>query len=279
MEFIFNPRKEIPKATSARLMRWALSLSAFDYEIEYVKGENIPYVDALSRLDFDAASDADDVLVGEEEEGTFVHWTETDIASLEEMKLETSRERLLIDILRRVETNKWNACSVAENPFKAVRQSLTVENGVLCNGGTVVSPTSLRKKILSSVHDDVHCGTAATRNRLRLEAWWPDYCSDVETYVNKCPKCAEIKPSSKGTTHTWPVEDPHIHMDHAFILPIGLLLIVVDSFSGWPEVFRVADWSAKTVKAILCNIFCRNGVPKTVVSDNAAEFGDLELCK
>ena len=66
-------------------------------------------------------------------------------------------------------------------PFKAVRQSLTVENGVLCKGDIMVPPTSLRKKILSSVHDDVHCGIAATRNRLRLEAWWSGYCSDVET--------------------------------------------------------------------------------------------------
>ena len=198
LEFIFNPRKEIPKVISAHLMRWALSLSAFDYEIEYIKGENIPHVDALSHLDFDAASDADNANdVGDEEEGTFVHWAEMDIASLEEVKLETGREHLLMDIVRRVETNKWSACSVAERPFKAVRQSLSVENGVLCKGDTLVPPTTLRKKILSSVHDDVHCGTAATRNRLRLEVWWPGYCSDVETYVKKCSKCAEIKSSSK----------------------------------------------------------------------------------
>ena len=114
LEFIFNPCKEIPKVTSACLMRWALSLSIFDYEIKYVKGENIPHVDALSRLDFSTAGDADNVHVGKEEEGTFVHWTEMDIASLEEMKLETCRERLLMDILRHVETNKWSACSVAE---------------------------------------------------------------------------------------------------------------------------------------------------------------------
>ena len=72
-------------------------------------------------------------------------------------------------------------------------------------------------------------------------------------HVTKCRKCAKMKPSSKGTTHTWPVEDrqwERIHIDHAFVPGIGLLLIVVDSFSGWPEVFRVADQSAKTVKAI-----------------------------
>ena len=52
LEFIFNPKRELPKVTSARILRWAISLAAFDYDIVYVKGEAIPHDDALSRLDF-----------------------------------------------------------------------------------------------------------------------------------------------------------------------------------------------------------------------------------
>ena len=52
LELIFNPQRQLPKVTSARLMRWALQLSAYDYNILYVKGESIPHVDAFSRLDF-----------------------------------------------------------------------------------------------------------------------------------------------------------------------------------------------------------------------------------
>lgn len=37
LEFIFNPRKELPKATTSRILGWAIRLMAFDFDIEYVK--------------------------------------------------------------------------------------------------------------------------------------------------------------------------------------------------------------------------------------------------
>ena len=49
-------------------------------------------------------------------------------------------------------------------------------------------------------------------------------------------------------------------MDHGYDRKHGLLLIIVDSFSGWPEVIRVANRKAKTVKLVLQIIFARNGV-------------------
>ena len=52
LEYIFHPHRGLPKVTTARLLRWAIQLAAFDYDIMYVKGESIPHVDALSRLDF-----------------------------------------------------------------------------------------------------------------------------------------------------------------------------------------------------------------------------------
>ena len=66
-------------------------------------------------------------------------------------------------------------------------------------------------------------------------------------------------------------------MDHTHIRDIGLLLILVDSFSGWPEVIKVRDRKATTVRQILRTIFARNGVPKTIVTDNAPEFFDESL--
>ena len=50
LELIFNPRKELPKVTSAKILRWVIELMAFDFDIVYMKGSTIPHVDALSRL-------------------------------------------------------------------------------------------------------------------------------------------------------------------------------------------------------------------------------------
>ena len=66
-------------------------------------------------------------------------------------------------------------------------------------------------------------------------------------------------------------------MDYAYITGVGLLLILVDSFSGWPEEICVPDKKISMIKQILRVIFSRNGIPKTLVSDNAPKFCDEDL--
>ena len=53
LEFVFPPKKELPKIVSARITRWAVSLKAFEYETKHKKGSSIPHADAMSRLKFD----------------------------------------------------------------------------------------------------------------------------------------------------------------------------------------------------------------------------------
>ena len=60
----------------------------------------------------------------------------------------------------------------------------------------------------------------------------------------KCKKCKELRNFTLTTLHSWPRKvEPWslVHMDHAYITEVGRLLILVDSFSGWPEVIRVPD--------------------------------------
>ena len=85
LEFIFNPRKELPKVTTSRILRWTIGLMAFDFDIEYVKENSIPHEDALSRLRF--YKESKDKI--EEFEDTFLHWVETDVLSLDRMAAET----------------------------------------------------------------------------------------------------------------------------------------------------------------------------------------------
>ena len=48
---------------------------------------------------------------------------------------------------------------------------------------------------------------------------------------------------------------------------------------GMARVVPVPDWQAETVKRILHSIFSRNGISRVLVSDNAAEFVDRDLCE
>lgn len=66
-------------------------------------------------------------------------------------------------------------------------------------------------------------------------------------------------------------------MYHAFVNGVGLLLILVNSSSGWPEVILAPGKSSATVKQMLRVIFSSNGGRKTLVSDNTLEFYDKRL--
>ena len=219
LEFLFHPRQELPKVTSARLLRWAICLVAFDYDIQYVKGESIPHIDALLRLDFseDHGSMAEDAHPNGEE--SFMHWVDTDVVSKEELRPETKRDRLLAGILDRISSN----CSVAECPF-TVCQSFTCDFGVLYKGDLLVPPATLRERILKAVHSDVHEGTTTIWNRLKLEAWWPGYCDAVERMVKQCSICQSLRSVRPRHTHIWPEEQEpwsRVHMDHRHVLGVG----------------------------------------------------------
>ena len=47
---MFNPRKELPKVSISKILRWAIRLMAFEFDIVYVKRNSIQHVGALSRL-------------------------------------------------------------------------------------------------------------------------------------------------------------------------------------------------------------------------------------
>ena len=57
LEFLFNPRKELPRVTSSRILRWAIKIIEFDFDIIYVKGNTIPHEDPLSRLRFQSENE------------------------------------------------------------------------------------------------------------------------------------------------------------------------------------------------------------------------------
>ena len=48
--FIFHPQKGILEVVASRLQRWAITLSAYDYEIQYKPSAQHGNADALSRL-------------------------------------------------------------------------------------------------------------------------------------------------------------------------------------------------------------------------------------
>ena len=53
-------------------------------------------------------------------------------------------------------------------------------------------------------------------------------------------------------------------------------LLVVDCYSKWPSVVKLADTRSSTVIGNL-EMFCDFGIPQTLLSDNAAQYGSSEF--
>jgi len=56
-----------------------------------------------------------------------------------------------------------------------------------------------------------------------------------------------------------------------------MLLIVVDSYSKWPEVPVMSSTPASKTVTVLREIFARNGIPRELVSENGPQFVSQEF--
>ena len=51
------------------------------------------------------------------------------------------------------------------------------------------------------------------------------------------------------------------------------LVVIVDAFSKWVELYPIPNWKASTVAAVMFDFIKRYGTPTIVRSDRGTEFG------
>ena len=98
--------------------------------------------------------------------------------------------------------------------------------------------------------------------------------------VKTCKGCALAAKAPSITHKPWPKsEQPwsRIHIDYAGPLEYFYYLIVVDSYSTWPEVLRCRKPTTATTINFLHELFARFGVVDCLVSDNATQFTSSEF--
>ena len=80
--------------------------------------------------------------------------------------------------------------------------------------------------------------------------------------------------------HPWSFPDQpwcRLHMDYARPVDNHMLLVVVDAFSKWIEVFPVKSASSATTIGKLRALFATHGIPESIVSDNGSPFTSSEM--
>ena len=277
---LFGDKKPTSPMASARVARWHMILSAYNYKIVHKEGNKHQNADALSRL----PSPEEDVT-----------WSHPELAELdevpqarinmmkdldtrpveaEEVKKATKRDKLLTKV-KHCLLEGWPATRNLPEEMKAFahkKDELSVEDDVILWGSRVVIPDNaeMKERILEELHS-THPGIVKMKALARSYVWWPGIDAELERRVRSCPSCQQSQHSPPASPiHPWEFpEKPwsRIHCDYATI-DAENVLIVVDAHSKWIEAIHVRRATASSTVIALRRLFATHGIPETLVTDN-----------
>ena len=147
---IFGPKKGIPTLAVARLQRWGLLFSAYDYEIQYKPTQSHGNADGFSRLPLP--------VLGPDGGGEAVSlFNVSQVQSLpitfQRVQQATKRDPILSKILRYM-TEGWpKQIPVELKAYHCCRHEISIEHGCLLWRIRVIILTSLRQQLLKSLHE------------------------------------------------------------------------------------------------------------------------------
>ncbi len=147
---LFSEHKSIPSMASARIQRWALTLSAYQYRIVYRAGKENANADALSRLPLpDTPASAplppESVFLLERLNDSPV--------SAKQITIWTERDKVLSKVKRFV-LQGWppTVMDAEMKPFEKRKNELSVQDGCILWGSRVVVLPPGRARVLQEVH-------------------------------------------------------------------------------------------------------------------------------
>ncbi|KAK6179270.1 hypothetical protein SNE40_011672 [Patella caerulea] len=272
---ILGPYTAVPTLAAARLQRWALILSAYQYQIVYRSSVEHGNADALSRNPLEVVQD--DSL--ESDLFYFSYVNELPINS-HQISEATRKDRLMCKVLEYVKTGWPSFIEDPElKPYFIRRNELSTDQNCILWGMRVIIPGKFQQRLLDHLHE-VHPGMCRMKSLARSYLWWPNLDDDIEKKVRGCQVCLSVRkspPSSPLLPWKWPSRIwQRLHIDYAEFQKQNYL-IVIDSHSKWLEVFNMpSTTSARTIE-VLRALFSSYGIPEDVVSDNGPQFKSAEF--
>ena len=186
LSFIFSPTKDIPSTAAARMQRWALILSGYEYDIKHRRGEDNAHADMLSRLPVDGPETADS-----DEQFILKTTVDTLPVTAKQISLITQRCPVLSKVFQCC-LSGWPHVEMEDElePFYRRRYELSLEDGCVLWGSRVVVPEKYRVRILEELHE-CHPGMCRMKALAQSYVWWPGLDEDIEEQVRHCMECAE----------------------------------------------------------------------------------------
>lgn len=293
---------DVPNARLARLMN---RLLIYSYTIEYRAGSAHGNADALSRM------------VDERLCGVLDYETETSVMiNAIRLKSHSNDEQLLDRNIKRIIDLKlqfrklyvrpeidW--ATVAHEDLKELQSLFRQWDRLYVIGKNLyreyiadnddvsyqyVVPRSQRLPVLKQAHDSStsgHLGVEKTIERIIPKLYWYKQLDDIKAYVQSCTSCQSVKSAQRyNIAPMQPIRTTRpselLTTDIMGPLPTTdggnrYVLVVVDHFTKWVELFAMETQTAEDVAKRLMLVFYRHGIPETILSDQGTNFQSILL--
>ena len=264
--------------TPARLVRWALRLSEFDFEIKYKPGKQNLDADMLSRLPDNKPIIQTD---GDDDHPYLCY----NIKNKSNYQIpETTTEEIIEaqradPVLRSLMTNEDNLKLLGLSFIDKILYKVMGKMVLL------MVPQCLQTRVLDQYHTHV-VSVHAARDRLweiiKNRFYWDGIYEYVRTYVRNCETCQKIKtraPVRAGLLQPIKSNRPFqiVGIDIA-IMRISsnkskYILVCIDYFTNWVEAAAMKSMTAEeTLRVFFSLIISRHGCPEYIRSDSGTQF-------
>ena len=273
---ILGPKTAIPPLAAARMQRWAIVLSAYDYQIEYRSSAKHSNCDALSRLPHE------DSKIGSESEIYTLSAIDRDFPiTATDIGKATLQDPVLSKVLDWVMLGWPEAGTEDLKPYHTRRNELSCEQNCILWGSRVVIPQVFRGKMLKELHWE-HPGVCAMKAIARTCIWWPKMDEEIDREVKLCSVCQNVRsspPNAPLIPWKWATRPfQRIHIDFCQ-KGSDFFLVVIDIHSKWIEVQHMTSITTEKTINELRLIFAQHGLPEEVVSDNGPQFVSNEFAE
>jgi len=249
---IFLFEKSIDKLPLGRLRSLRVKVLNYNIELQYLPARFLHMPDCLSRATSNCAEPEKlDVMIH-----SHVVTLPMSEQRLKDFQCAVSQDKILTQVVKCCQQG-WPKDERTLNDelrnFWELKDSLSVENGLVFFEDRLVVPLSKREYILSRVHEG-HQGETRCKAIVRKHFFWHSMTKDIELFVKKRDICQRAGPSNRRQPlmpHRVPDRSfQEISVDLAQCLS-KTYLVLVDHFSKWMEVKLLQSKTAKAVISVL----------------------------
>jgi len=235
-------------SASPKVERWKLALTEYDFDLEYIKGEDNAVADAFSRVDTIAHVNSDSPVF-------------TAILTIEE------------------KVNRNSNPSEQENDVDDDDATIIVERR---NTILALAPRKSSKfdDEISRVHGGIqgHWGIIATVKRLKEEGIeWKTMYDDVKSFIQTYPICQKLSDkgtNSHGSSFRVSVAEPNQRIAIDAIGPLEeddkgykYILVLIDCMTRFVDLKPIKSVTAAEYAEKLIEYFGQNGIPEEIGSN------------